>query len=43
MHWMILSEEEHLHTIFGEVYTQFCKQTPRYLLKIKISAFLPVA
>lgn len=30
-HWMILTEEEHLHVIFGEEYAYYCEQTPRYL------------
>lgn len=30
-HWMVLSEEEHLRTVFGEAYDRYCAQTPRYL------------
>jgi len=33
-HWMILTEEEHLRTLFGEEYKCYCEQVPRYLLKI---------
>lgn len=32
MHWMILSEEEHLLRLFGPAYEAYCSQTPRYLL-----------
>lgn len=31
-HWMIVTEEEHLQTIFGEEYKRYCEKTPRYLL-----------
>jgi len=36
-HWMVLSEEEHLHAIFGEEYRLYCEQTPRYLLSFRKS------
>lgn len=32
-HWMILTEEEHLHSTLGDEYKSYCAQTPRYLLK----------
>jgi protein-S-isoprenylcysteine O-methyltransferase Ste14 len=32
-HWMILTEEEHLHKVFGNEYASYCEQVPRYLLK----------
>jgi protein-S-isoprenylcysteine O-methyltransferase Ste14 len=32
-HWMILTEEDHLRTLFGEEYKCYCEQAPRYLLK----------
>lgn len=32
-HWMILTEEEHLHSTLGDEYGSYCAQTPRYLLK----------
>lgn len=32
MHFQILEEERHLPDIFGEAYTDYKKQTPRYLL-----------
>jgi protein-S-isoprenylcysteine O-methyltransferase Ste14 len=31
-HWMILTEEEHLRSLFGEDYVRYCQQVPRYLL-----------
>lgn len=31
MHWMVLSEEEHLGRVFGEAYTEYCREVPRYL------------
>jgi protein-S-isoprenylcysteine O-methyltransferase Ste14 len=31
MHWMVLTEEEHLRNVFGEEYQQYCQDTPRYL------------
>ena len=34
-HWMVISEEEHLHTIFRDQYEHYCNQTPRYLFKLK--------
>ena len=36
-HWMILSEEEHLQKVFGNEYTLYCEQVPRYLLKSRTS------
>jgi protein-S-isoprenylcysteine O-methyltransferase Ste14 len=30
-HWMILTEEEHLLRLYGEVYKQYCVEVPRYL------------
>lgn len=30
-HWMVLTEEEHLATIFGDEYEQYCGEVPRYL------------
>ena len=30
-HWMVITEEEHLTQVFGEVYLQYCAETPRYL------------
>jgi len=34
LHWMIITEEEHLQTVFGDEYKSYCGQTPRYLLNI---------
>ena len=31
-HMMILTEEEYLSKQYGEAYTQYCKEVPRYLL-----------
>jgi protein-S-isoprenylcysteine O-methyltransferase Ste14 len=33
MHWMIVSEEEHLLRAFGAEYEAYCLETPRYLFK----------
>lgn len=33
-HWMIVTEEEHLRSIFGAAYTKYCAQTPRYLINL---------
>jgi len=30
-HPMVLTEERHLHRVFGEVYEIYCRQTPRYV------------
>ena len=37
VHWMIISEEEHLQAIFGSDHESYCLRTPRYLLKRKKS------
>ena len=29
-HWMVLAEEEHLGRLFGDAYTQYSHQVPRY-------------
>jgi len=31
LHVMVLTEEEHLHNSYGQVYKQYCKRVPRYL------------
>lgn len=31
MHWMVVTEEEHLFRIFGEDYQKYCSEVPRYL------------
>lgn len=31
MHWMVMTEEEHLLRVFGQEYVDYCAQTPRYL------------
>jgi protein-S-isoprenylcysteine O-methyltransferase Ste14 len=31
VHMMVLTEEEHLHDRYGEVYAQYCKRVPRYV------------
>jgi protein-S-isoprenylcysteine O-methyltransferase Ste14 len=36
-HWMILTEEEHLQEVFGDEFTSYCEQVPRYLLKRRTS------
>jgi len=33
-HWMILTEEEHLRTLFGEEYKSYSEQVSRYFLNI---------
>jgi protein-S-isoprenylcysteine O-methyltransferase Ste14 len=33
MHWMVLTEEEHLLRLFGDEYKAYCAETPRYLFK----------
>jgi protein-S-isoprenylcysteine O-methyltransferase Ste14 len=30
-HVMVLTEEEHLRNVYGEEYTVYCKQIPRYV------------
>ena len=30
-HWMILTEEEHLRRVYGEVYISYCEGVPRYI------------
>jgi protein-S-isoprenylcysteine O-methyltransferase Ste14 len=32
LHWMVTTEEEHLHRVFGTEYEQYCSKVPRYLL-----------
>jgi len=34
-HWMVITEEEHLQTIFGQDYRIYCLNTPRYLVDIR--------
>ena len=36
-HWMILTEEEHLHMVLGNEYKFYCEQTPRYLIPVRKS------
>ncbi|WP_172668902.1 methyltransferase family protein [Lentimicrobium saccharophilum] len=36
-HWMIITEEEHLHRLFGEEYQAYCAEVPRYL-RVKMRA-----
>jgi protein-S-isoprenylcysteine O-methyltransferase Ste14 len=31
MHWMVLTEEEHLSRLFGEGYLTYIQEVPRYL------------
>ena len=31
IHWMILTEEEHLERVFGQEYQEYCRKVPRYL------------
>jgi protein-S-isoprenylcysteine O-methyltransferase Ste14 len=31
IHLMVLTEEEHLHEVFGEEYVRYCQRVPRYL------------
>ncbi len=31
MHWMILTEEEHLERVFGQEFRDYCREVPRYL------------
>jgi protein-S-isoprenylcysteine O-methyltransferase Ste14 len=30
-HMMVITEEEHLHRVFGEEYARYCERVPRYL------------
>jgi protein-S-isoprenylcysteine O-methyltransferase Ste14 len=30
IHLMVLTEEEHLHEVFGEEYVRYCERVPRY-------------
>jgi protein-S-isoprenylcysteine O-methyltransferase Ste14 len=32
MHWMVITEEEHLNRVFGEEYERYCARVPRYIL-----------
>ena len=34
-YWMVTTEEEHLRRVFGEEYEEYCRRTPRYLLRPK--------
>ena len=34
-HWMIMTEEEHLLRLYGEVYKNYCAEVPRYLIAWK--------
>ncbi|MFN2235344.1 MAG: methyltransferase family protein [Anaerolineales bacterium] len=36
-HWMITTEEEHLQEQFGDDFSSYCEQVPRYLLKSRTS------
>ena len=31
LHWMVLTEEEHLLRVFGDEYRKYCSEVPRYL------------
>lgn len=31
-HWMVLSEEEHLRDVYGEIYEEYCGRVPRYIM-----------
>lgn len=33
MHWMVITEEEHLLRVFGEAYEGYCLEVPRYLFR----------
>lgn len=37
-HWMILSEEEHLSSLFGNEYLNYCEAVPRYFLRWSLKA-----
>jgi protein-S-isoprenylcysteine O-methyltransferase Ste14 len=30
-HWMVLTEEKHLENLYGQAYSEYCKQIPRYI------------
>jgi protein-S-isoprenylcysteine O-methyltransferase Ste14 len=30
-HWMVITEEEHLHRIYGDEYEKYCAEVPRYI------------
>jgi len=32
LHWMVITEEEHLFRVFGEEYEKYCSEVPRYLI-----------
>lgn len=34
-HWMVITEEEHLAKVFGDIYEQYCSEVPRYLFRFK--------
>ncbi len=34
-HMMIITEEEHLERLFGDAFTDYCNEVPRYLPKLK--------
>ena len=34
-HWMIVTEEEHLHKVLGDAYKSYCERTPRYLSSVR--------
>jgi protein-S-isoprenylcysteine O-methyltransferase Ste14 len=34
-HWMIITEEEHLHKVLGDAYRSYCERTPRYLFPVR--------
>jgi protein-S-isoprenylcysteine O-methyltransferase Ste14 len=33
-HLMVLTEEEHLHAVYGEVYKSYCARVPRYVGRV---------
>ena len=35
IHWMVMTEEEHLSQIYGEEYEKYCSKVPRYLISLK--------
>ena len=37
LHWMVMTEEEHLFRVFGEEYEKYCSEVPRYLLNLRKS------
>lgn len=36
IHALVLVEEEHLHRVFGDTYTEFRRRTPRYLGRVRL-------